>query len=149
MLIFSRLLRLIFLAHLLVGGVCRSNVFYIRYRWRVIKTIYLETEITYFAVALNQMATATRTKSSTVLQLSKLGSKNCSLILTQRYVMASIELERAQSSPPLYLTQRNNNNNNNNNNTPISSKGGPPAANRMRIPSIEGREEPPTAAIKR
>ena len=60
--------------------------------WRVIKTIYLETEITYFAVALNQLATATRSKSSAVPQLSRLDSKNCSFILTQCYVMASIKL---------------------------------------------------------
>jgi len=60
--------------------------------WRVIKTMYQETETTYFAVALNQMATATRKKSSAVSQLSRLGSKNCSLILIQCYVMASIKL---------------------------------------------------------
>ena len=53
------------------------------------------------------------------------------------------DLERARRSPPLCRSQRNNNNN-----TVVSGKGGPLAANRIRIPSIEGRKEEPSGCDK-
>ena len=38
--------------------------------------------------------------------------------------------------------------NNSNNNIPVSSRGGPPAANRMSVPSIKGKEKSLTAVTE-